>query len=388
MRAFLRKLRWSIDRRRKEEELREELEFHLAEDADERAVAGVARDEAQSAARREFGSLARITEDTRAAWGWPKAEQFAQDVKYAARMVRRNPGFAAAVILSLALGIGANTAIFSVVYAVLLKPLPYTHAERMYSAQVVIPERRGQIPSLPATVQAVPGMAKDDDGVCGHQRPQALGMHVDRRRGAGARRRRTRVRELLLVPGVPIARGRDLAADDEEPGKERVVVISDALWRGRYGADSTILGRSISINGETHIVVGVAPPSALVPTGTLLHPLVPFASRIDIWKPLAPTATDLRNESWDHGVLVRLVDGMNQAGGERQFAMSLNAMLHAKFPQIRTEVAVELVPLREIFCVEDPPATPARARCVRAPPSYRVHEHRQPVSGESRKPRH
>jgi predicted permease len=349
MRAFLRKLRWSIERRRKEEELREELEFHLAEDADERRVDGVARDEAQSAARREFGSLARITEDTRAAWGWPKAEQFTQDVKYAARMVRRTPGFAAAVIVSLALGIGANTAIFSVVYSVLLKPLPYPHAERMYSAQVVIPERRGQIPSLPATVQAYLEWRKTTTAFADISalRPWECTLTGD---GEPERVGGARVSaNFFSFLGVPIARGRDVAADDQEPGKERVVVISDALWHSRYGADSTIIGRSISINGESHIVVGVAPPSALVPTGTLLHPLLPFASRIDIWKPLAPTARDLRNESWDHGVLVRLVDGMNQAGGERQFAMSLNAMLHAKFPQIRTEVAVELVPLRDIF---------------------------------------
>jgi len=349
MRAFLRKLRWSMERRRKEAELREELEFHLAEDADERAIAGAARDEAQSAARREFGSLARITEDTRAAWGWPKAEQFAQDVKYAARMVRRNPGFAAAVIVSLALGIGANTAIFSAVYSVLLKPLPYPHAERIYSAQVVIPERRSQIPSLPATVQAYLEWRKTSAGFADISalRPWECTLTGD---GEPERVGGARVSaNFFSFLGVPIARGRDLAPYDEEPGNERVVVISDALWRGRYGADSTIVGRSISINGESHIVVGVASSSALVPTGTLLHPLVPFASRIDIWKPVAPTAADLRNESWDHGVLVRLVDGITRAEGERQLATALNAMLHAKFPQIRTEVAVELIPLREVF---------------------------------------
>src|SRR5205823_768906 len=85
--------------------------------------------------------------------------------------------------------------------------------------------------------------------------------------------------------GVPVERGRGFAAEEEQPGKERVVVISDALWRRRYGADPTLIGRTIAVNGVSHIVVGIAPPSLLVPTGSLLHPLLPFAARVEIWKP-------------------------------------------------------------------------------------------------------
>ena len=89
--------------------------------------------------------------------------------------------------------------------------------------------------------------------------------------------------------GVPMARGRGFSAEEEQPGKERVVVISDALWRRRYGSDPALIGRSIDVNGESHLVVGIASPSLLVPTGTLLHPLLLSHLEIDIWKPIAPT---------------------------------------------------------------------------------------------------
>jgi len=149
--------------------------------------------------------------------------------------------------------------------------------------------------------------------------------------------------------GVPIARGRDFSTEEEQPGNERVVVISDALWRRRYGADATVIGRKIVINGESHLVVGVAPPSLLVPTGTLLHPLLPFAPRIDIWKPIAPTVRELNNESWDHGVLVRLPRGANLEHGRRQLEAVLNEMIRTQLPGIKTELIIKLVPIREIY---------------------------------------
>jgi putative ABC transport system permease protein len=99
--------------------------------------------------------------------------------------------------------------------------------------------------------------------------------------------------------GVSLGSGRAFNADEEQPGNERVVIISDALWRRRYGGDPTLVGRSISINGESHEVIGIAPPTLLVPTGALLHPQVPFASRVDVWSPIAATRRGLSNEPQD-----------------------------------------------------------------------------------------
>src|SRR5262245_11569780 len=123
MTPFLRKLSWLARRRQKEVELQEELQFHLDEDADERATDGASIDEARRAARRQFGSLSIVREDTRAAWTWTLVEQLAQDLRYGVRMLAANKTFSALAILSLALGIGANTAIFSFMDGILMRQL-------------------------------------------------------------------------------------------------------------------------------------------------------------------------------------------------------------------------------------------------------------------------
>ena len=131
MNSFFRKLRWFIRRSEKEAELREELEFHLAEDASERQAAGLDVEEAQRAARRELGNLILVEENTRASWGWTVTEQLVQDLRYGFRAMLRNKLSAALAVASLALGIGANTAIYSFMDAILLRSLPVSDPQSL-----------------------------------------------------------------------------------------------------------------------------------------------------------------------------------------------------------------------------------------------------------------
>ena len=131
MNSFFRKLLWLRKRSSKQAELRQELQFHLEEEAEERQEHGLAEDEARWAARREFGNISLVEETTRTAWGWMRLEQLARDAAYGLRQVRRNPVFSAIAIATLALGIGGITAMSSAVYAVLIRPLPYAEADRL-----------------------------------------------------------------------------------------------------------------------------------------------------------------------------------------------------------------------------------------------------------------
>src|SRR5260221_4879260 len=122
--SLFRKFTWWVHRRRREDELREELQFHLANEADERHADGLTEDQARWAARRDLGNLTRLREDTRALWTWTLLEQLAQDLRHALRMLSAHKTFSALAILSLALGIGANTAIYSFMDSILLRALP------------------------------------------------------------------------------------------------------------------------------------------------------------------------------------------------------------------------------------------------------------------------
>src|SRR5688572_7196057 len=131
MGTFLRKLRWFVQRDRREAELRDELEFHLSEEAEERRANGLPDEQATSEARRELGPVVLIAEDARAAWTWPGLERVGQDLRFGLRGLRRNPGFTFVAVLTLGLAVGAATVMYGVVDGVVLRPLPYPRPEQL-----------------------------------------------------------------------------------------------------------------------------------------------------------------------------------------------------------------------------------------------------------------
>ena len=344
-----RRLRFSLSRRRLLDEASDELRWHHEMLTQRYIKAGMSPEEATLAASRQLGNITRVREDIYQMNTIRWLDAFAQDVRYALRGFARNRVFAAVVVITLALGIGANSAILSIAYSVLVKPLPYERPDEIYSVEVIVPERRAQMPSLPPTLQTyvtwrnaktvfadLTTLTPWEASVTGDGEPERIG---GARVGAN----------FFAMLGVPIALGRTFRADEEQPGRERVVVISDGLWRRRFAADPFVIGRALLINGEPHEVVGIAAPSLLVPTGLELHPVLLFARSVDIWKPIAPRPTTINNESWDHGVLVRLPAGENLETGRQQLLAILTERARREMPRVKTEPLIDLVPVREIY---------------------------------------
>src|SRR5688572_18190779 len=266
--ARLRSLRnWS----RKESELDEEIQFHLSEEAEERAAAGLTADQARLAAKKDFGNATLIREATREVWGWGFAERLMQDIRYALRTMRRQRGFSAVGILTLALGIGATTAIFNVVNSLLLRPLPFTDPHRIVALFATSPvDGDRDSTSFPDfsdwqsqshAFTAIAAYRSDRFNITGNGTPEpVMGLRASH--------------ELFSVLGVSPAIGR--AFDKaEQQGKIAVAVISHGLWTRRYGNDPNILGGTILINEVSHAVVGVLPPGFQFPPFYKTEVIVP-----------------------------------------------------------------------------------------------------------------
>jgi putative ABC transport system permease protein len=348
LRRFFVRLAVFVTRRRNETRLRDEIEEHLGLQTAENIRAGMRPEEARRQAILKFGPIEAIKEDYRQNQSVPFIDSLIQDTRYTLRGLRKNLGFTAVVVLTLALGIGANTAVFSVVYAALLKPLPYPAAERLFSVEVAIPGQN-QFSRMPVRIQdylewrrantafsAVAALTPADWNLTGNGEPE---------RASGARVSSN----FFLFLGVAPAMGRSFTSEEETAGRDLVVVISDGLWRRRYGSDPSVVGTSIDLNGQRHTVIGVAPPSLLVPIGRLLNPMLPFASRIDLWKPIAPTKQDLDGENWNYGLLVRLRDGESGERGRQQLQALLNTSIRRQVPDLTTELTTSLVSLREVY---------------------------------------
>ena len=273
-------------RRRRDDDLAEELRGHLRLAIEERVARGESYAHAERAARREFGNLGVVSEVTREMWGGAWLERLMQDVRYGARTLRRSPAFSLVAGLTLALGIGATTAMFTIVHAVLLRPLPYPQSDRLVQVSY-------QNPKSP---YAGPGMADVDwiairDKLQLFDRAAALGPAVVTLTNAGDPARITgalATNELFEALGVPAVRGRTLARADEETGSEKVVVLGDRLWRERFSADPTIVGKPITLDGVPRTVVGIMPPGFNYPNDAQLwlplelHPTPSFSQIVAV----------------------------------------------------------------------------------------------------------
>jgi predicted permease len=265
-----------FSRRRLFNDLSEEIQAHLEEKIEELVASGMPRKEATAAARREFGNVTLIEEDSRAAWQWPSIESFFADVRYGARMLRRSPGPTAVMVFTLALAIGATTAIFSVVYGVLLRPLPFTDANRIMAvfevnsqghwahlAEPNFDDFRDQNRSFQAIAKynyyavSVSGTSQPSRTTVGHVSP-----------------------DFLKVFGIQPILGRDFTAGDAKKGAGPTVLVSFGYWKQYLGSPPDLSQSNLKIDGASYSVTGVLPPG------------IQFPPDVDLWLP-----TDLDGEN-------------------------------------------------------------------------------------------
>jgi predicted permease len=253
-------LKQILSRRRRYDELAESIREHLEEKIEDLMEDGLSREEATHKARREFGNVTLIEERSREAWQWPRLESLIQDLHFGVRMVLKQPGFTLIAVLTLALGIGANITIFSVVNAVLLRPLPYPDADRLVflwseapaqnfreraSAYANVADWREQSKSFEDIAASDPTVVTLTGGA---ELEQVMSIRASA--------------NLFPLLGVVPMLGRTFTADEEQQ-KARVVVLSHGLWRRRFGATPNILGQTIEIDGVSSQVIGVMPESFL-----------------------------------------------------------------------------------------------------------------------------
>jgi len=271
---------WMFRRKQREEELDEEVQAHLRMAAQERVEQGESPDQARTSAAREFGNVTLVKEVTRDMWGFRWVENLVQDVRYGLRMLAKNPGFTAVAVLTLALGIGANTAIFSMVNSVLLRPLPYRDSSQLVRVWAMDLRQGSQhdVASYPdfADWAAQNHSFEQLAAYSGRSYNFSGGDHPERLRGS-----RISV-GLLNALGVKPALGRDFLPEEHQPGRSHVVLLSDGLWRSHFASDPHVLGRTVKLNDEDYTVVGVLPPHYEFPpneVAKLVVPLEPDASR-------------------------------------------------------------------------------------------------------------
>jgi putative ABC transport system permease protein len=237
--------------------LDDDIRDHIDRETQDNIDRGMSPEEARRQALLKFGNIALAKEDTRAVWSWQGLEHLAQDVRYALRVLRRNPVFATTVILTLALGIGANTAIFSVVNAVLLRPLPFPDSDRLVMIWATNTKNGNtqDVASYP-DVEEWRAQSRSFEDMAAFTSRGATLVGGGQAELVPAMQVMPRFFETL---GVPPAMGRTFHATDQESGS-RVAVLSDAAWRRLFSGRSDVIGQTLRINEATHTVIGVMPP--------------------------------------------------------------------------------------------------------------------------------
>ena len=328
-------MRW-WSRRNRQNEIERELTAHLELEADEQREAGnVSADEAQYAARRALGNLTHVMEETRAVWRWAWVDTLIADTRYTVRTFRRKPGLTSLIVLILALGTGTNTAIFSLVNAVLIKPLPYRDARQIMTVWNYNRQRgfNTELVSYPdyrdwrSRNHVFSEMAASTDEMytlTGRGTPVPLIAY-------------SFSSNFFHVLGVTPLLGRTFLPIEEQPGNDRVAILSYRLWQRRFGGDQNVVGETAILDGVPYVVIGVMPEGVTYPGTT------------ELWTPLVirPAAAN-RGERFLR-VVARLGPGVTQ----QRAAADMNAIaqqLAREYPATNKDVgAANLISLRQII---------------------------------------
>ena len=321
---------WSA-RQTRDKDLERELRYHLELEAEEQKEAGLSAEEAHYAASRAFGSTTRVKEDIRETWSWASLERLGQDLRYGLRVLRKSPGFVAIAVLTLSLGIGANVAIFTVVNAVLLRPLPFPQPDRLVR---IFDDRNGS--GAKDVGMSVPEMQdlRDRSGVfeqftpiwplsaamVGGDRPDRIELLV------------TSVDYFHLLGAQPLL-GRVYGPEDAVPGFSDAVVISDGLWRRQFGADPKVIGRKVLMDTDSYTIVGVMPRG-------FRHPGETVRNDVEIWSACGFTGAPfvnppVRAATFLPGALGRLKLGLTLQEAQSKldaFAVQLRAAYPNDYP--------------------------------------------------------
>jgi predicted permease len=318
-----------------EQELHEELQQHLEQKAQEYVAAGLAIEEARRKATRDFGGVEQSKESCRDARGVNLIEDLIQDVRHGARVLRKNLGFTVVAVFTLGLGIGANTAIFSVVNAVMLRPLPYPDADRLVLLNETA-ENRGRLDMMSVSWQDYLDWRQQARsfqylGIFRSQNLTLTGFdQAERLNGAMASS------DIFNALGIQPLMGRTFVAEEDKAGAEPVAILSERLWRNRFSASRDVINRTVTLDDMNYTVIGVMPTSIRFPS-----PLT------DIWLPLGLYVTGMPSSRDNHpgltaAALLKPNVSMQQANSEME---TIAKRIGNQFPDTNSSVRVRITTL-------------------------------------------
>jgi putative ABC transport system permease protein len=327
-------LRGLFRREQTDDEVAEELHFHIEMRERENIAAGMTPDEAREDARRRFGNFEQLKQTCREIRGAGFLETFVQDVRFGSRTLLKNRGMAAAAILALALGIGASTCIFSVVNAVLLRPLPYKDPDRLVWITQDLPRFNAQLVTGADFLEW-----RERDAVFGSvaafqaRNFNLTGSDTPERVSAGAVSA-----DFMSLLGVQPALGRIFLPEEDRPGGDNVVMLSRELWERRFGGEKGVIGQQVTLDGKRYAVIGITPSRFRI------------FGNYDVWVPLAldPVSENQRYKMSLLYVIARLKPHvtLEQARAE---VTTIAQQLEHRYPQGYKGVAVKMIPLQEKF---------------------------------------
>jgi putative ABC transport system permease protein len=349
--VFMSRVAALLTGRRLDDDFDREIEAHLAMLVEEHECRGLTHDEALRAARLEFGGPMQTKEERRERRSFPGVANTWQDLRYAARTLRRNPAFAAVVVLTLAIGIGAVTAMFTVVRAVLLRPLPYADPERLIEISEVSP-LKGWTHTVVAPANLADWRARnsvftdiaayigaDDLGASQYQAFLSSSGDVQPLKGLGT------TGNLFDVLGVRPILGRTFTWEETFEGNDRVLVLAYGTWQRLFNADPGVVGRTVTLSGRSMTVIGVMPSGFFFPNRTA-----------QFWTPVGvkpEVFVKMRRAHWMNTV-ARLRPGVSLSQAREQMT-AIAATLERTYPDTNTKMGVRLEPLHGIMAADARP---------------------------------